>query len=458
LTGTGIMILGAALSSLGAVNAGFDDDDEFKKLQGEQEYAISPGKTGNIILGALGAPKLFGEDVSYTIDWAAPSCMPFFVGAAIMDTYKNQNNMSIESVLNDLTGITEPVFNLSMLDGVNSLLDVSQYAEGNAITQIGEKIVTNYASSYVPSLLGAITRTKDTTRRKSYVESGADLSTFKYAWEGIENKLPWLSTTNIPYRDVWGNPETSGQAEAAIENFISPGYANTLKGDPVVTELERIYQADGLTDEERKAVIPKAAGKTISGMKLNAEQYDQYVVSRGQTARDTLEALMESEYWQICDDPTRAKMVSEAWTYANQLAQHELTGRKLDGWVLESRTAGNVVQTLVSRAAEDNRKAYIAGYGQGLAEALDADEGETFEICKTALEDADATPAEIRTHLKNYFRPRYQSAYMANDKTTMEDIKEKLLLAGVGFKPKDFNSWEPGEDEDEEFDTGWLNR
>ncbi len=437
LTGTGIMVLGAALSSLGAVNAGFDDDDEFKKLQGEQEYSLNL--------------NLFGQDVSYTIDWAAPSCMPFFVGAAVMETYRNKDNLSVEGVLNDLLGITEPVFNLSMLDGVNSLLDVNQYAEGNAITQIGEKIVTNYATSFVPTFVGQVARTADTTRRKSYVESGADLSTFRYALEQVENKLPYLSTTNIPYRDVWGNPDTSGRAEAAIENFISPGYANTIKGDPVVTELERIYQMTG-----DPAVIPKAAGKTISGVKLNAEQYDQYVVSRGQTARETIESLMESPLWQVCDDPTRAKMISEAWTYATQLAQHEITGRKLDGWVMESSTAGNIVQTLVSRAADDNKQAYIAGYGQGLAEALDADNGEDFDTCMEALEDAGATPAEIRTHLRNYFKPLYQNAYMAGDEDAMDDIREKLLLAGVGFKPKDFNSWTPGEPDEEEFDTGWL--
>ena len=459
VTGTAIAALGAALSSLGAVTTGLDDDDdEFKKLQGEQEYAINPGKTANAFLGRFGVPKIFGEDVSYTVDWAAPLCMPFFVGAAIMDTYKKQTKVNVPGVLDAILSITEPVWNLSMLDGVNSLLETSQNVNGNAFTQVGEKLLTNYATSYVPTFVGQVARTIDTTRRKSYVESGAEMSTLRYALEGLENKLPYFSTKNIPYRDLWGNPDTSGQAEAAIENFISPGYGNMLKNDPVVTELERIYQADGLTDEERKAVIPKAAGKTISGMKLNAEQYDQYVVSRGQTARDTLEALMESEYWQICDDPTRAKMVSEAWTYANQLAQHELTGRKLDGWVLESGTAGNVVQNIVSRAADDNKKAYIAGYGQGLAEALDADNNEDFELCLTALEDADATPAEIRTHLRNYFKPRYQSAYMAGDEDTMYDIQEKLLLAGVGFKPKDFNSWTPGEPDEEEFDTSWLGR
>ena len=461
LTGTGIMVLGTMLSGLGAASAGLDDDDdEFAKLKGEQEYAINPGKIGNAALQLFGVPKLFGEDVSYTADWAAPVCMPFFVGAAIMDTYKKGNeDLDIAGVLNDLLGITEPVFNLSMLDGVNSLLDVSQYAEGNPITQIGEKILTNYASSFVPTAVGQFNRTfKDTTRRKAYVESGAELSTFKYALETIENKLPWLSTTNIPYRDVWGNAETSSTEEAAIENFISPGYANQIKDDPVVKELERIYNTDNIPDSDRRALVPKAAGKTIGNVKLNAEQYDQYVVTRGQTARQLLEDLMESPYWQISDDPTRAKMVSDAWTYANQIGQHEVVGKKLESWVLEASTNGNAVQTIVSRTADSNRKDYVASYGKELAESLENDDGETFETCLAALEEAGATNAEIRSSLRNHFKQRYQEAYLAGDEGRMFDIEDLLLSAGVGFKAKDFESWIPSDEEEEFENAQWLNR
>lgn len=437
LSGSAIMFLGAALANLGAVSAGFDDDDEFDKLKGKQEYALNL--------------KLFGHDVSYTVDWAAPVCMPFFVGAAIANTYREGGEVTLPGVLNDLMGITEPVFNLSMLDGVNSLLDVNQYAEGNAITQIGEKILTNYATSFVPTAVGQVARTIDTTRRKSFVESGADMSTFRYAWEGLENKLPWVSTKNIPYRDVWGNPDTSGVAEAAIENFISPGYANQIKDDPVVNELERLYQETG-----DKNMIPKAAGKTISGTKLNAEQYDTYVVSRGQTARQVLEDLMNSPMWQVSDDPTRASMVADAWTYANQIGQNETIGKNLDKWVLEAKTNGSAVKSIVSRAADKNRSAYIKGYGLDMAMAIEDDDGEKFDLCLAALEDAGATQAEIRAPLRDYFKPLYQAAYMRDDTGTMEDIQDALISSGTGFKAKDFTSWIPGEEDEEDDNTAWL--
>lgn len=60
LTGTGVMALGMWLASAGLLSGGLGDDkdDQFSKLQGEQEYALKIG------------------DTSYTIDWAAPAALP----------------------------------------------------------------------------------------------------------------------------------------------------------------------------------------------------------------------------------------------------------------------------------------------------------------------------------------------------------------------------------------------
>lgn len=464
LSGTAIMALGAALSAMGAATAGLDDDeDEFKKLQGEQEYAINPGK----ILNGIFHTDLFGEDVSFTMDWAAPVCMPFFVGVTIMDEIQKQaadenREIDIAGVLDSILGITEPVFNLSMLDGVNNVLQTSQYAEGNAITQIGESILTNYATSYVPTFVGQVARTIDTTRRRSFVESGAKMATPRYAWEGLENKIPYLSTTNIPYRDVWGNADTSGRAEAAIENFISPGYANQIKDDAVVKELERIYHETG-----NASVIPKAASKTVGNEKLNAERYDQYVVDRGQTAYQTLQGLMESPLWQICDDDTRAAMISDAWTYANAIAKSNLQGGKVDSWIMNASTNGNVVDAIFDRAAEKNQKNYISGYGQAFAEAIDNDDVEAMETSLQALEDAGATDTQIKGSIRDYFKPLYQAAFMRGDRTTMTEIEDKVVefTAGLGKKGhlsyEDISTWVPGAEEEEEDKEenwySWLN-
>jgi hypothetical protein len=448
LSGTAIAALGALLSHLGVVKVNLgDDDDEFDKLQGSQEYSI----------------ELFGH--SYTIDWAAPVCMPFFVGATIMEELEKKDGgegLDVGKTLESILNIAEPVFNLSMLDGVNSTLTTSQYGEGNNLTQIGEKIIANYATSFIPTLSGQVARSIDTTRRKSHVESGADLSVFRSALEQVENKIPFLSRTNIPYRDVWGNADTSSQGWAIIENFLSPGYGNELKNDPVTNELKWLYEETGDKD-----LIPKTASKSISiegkPVKLNAEQYDQYVVDRGQLAYDSIKSLMESPVWQVCDDETRTMMVSDAWTYANQIARHNLDGKsKKDSWVANAEYNNSFVDTAIDRAAEANRSDYIKGYGQTMAEAIDTGDAEMYELSLAALDSADARESEIRSSLRDYFKPKYQQAFEEGDEDTMEEIEWKLLDVDVGFKEKDFSTWVPSEDEEEDEEqenrNRWLNR
>ena len=104
LTGTGVMALGMWLASAGLLSGGLGDDkdDQFSKLQGEQEYALKIG------------------DTSYTIDWAAPAALPLFVGAEIVDLYRDSKTgeVPLSKLLESLTNLSEPMVNMSMLQGV----------------------------------------------------------------------------------------------------------------------------------------------------------------------------------------------------------------------------------------------------------------------------------------------------------------------------------------------------
>lgn len=83
MTGTGLMVLGMLLSSLGIAIGGFGDDEDswFRQLNGEQEYSLQFG------------------DTSYTIDWAAPACIPFFIGVELQKMLSGENDIAIGSAL-----------------------------------------------------------------------------------------------------------------------------------------------------------------------------------------------------------------------------------------------------------------------------------------------------------------------------------------------------------------------
>jgi hypothetical protein len=421
LSGSAIMALGAVLANMGAVTVGLDDDeDEFEKLKGRQEYALNL--------------SLFGTDVSYTIDWAAPVCMPFFVGASIYDALTDERELDIGSVVDSMLQITEPVFNLSMLDGVNSLLQVSSFSSGNPMTQIAEKLGTNYVSSYVPTLLGQVSRTIDPVRRKSYVESGASLSTFRYALEQAQNKTPY-STKNIPYRNPWGEEDRSSPWMAAFENFISPGYISVIKDDALTNELSRLYDETG-----ESSAIPQLPAKTLGKTKLNDKQYDEATVLQGTTARSLLEELTSRPEWNLYDDADKASLVENIWKYVKQTVKVEVTGEgSMDKWVATAKANGNAVDAVLEKHEEAKKAEYKKNYKEALFKAIDDNDYESATTCIEALQEAGVD--NVKTSVTSQYKPLYKAAYDRGDLDTMTSIETMLMSLGLGYKMKDFNSW-----------------
>jgi hypothetical protein len=331
---------------------------------------------------------------------------------------------------------------------VNSTLTTSQYGEGNNITQIGEKVLANYATSFIPTLSGQVARSIDTTRRKSYVESGADLSVFRSALEQVENKIPFLSRTNIPYRDVWGNADTSSQGWAIIENFLSPGYGNELKNDPVTNELKRLYEETG-----DKNLIPKTASKTVSvggeTVKLNAEQYDKYVVTRGQTAKTVLEDLIERpEYVALTNDnpEAQAQLIKDVWEYANAVARHELfPDYKMDSWISKAYATGQPIDAIFDREETKAKNAYITSTNNELFTSIDTQDADAIAACVEGLKQAGKDDKSIRTTVMNHYRDAYKTAFLNEDEDAMDAIRYGLEYLDLGDYTIDddvFDKWE----------------
>ena len=427
LTGTGIMTIGAILGNMGIVKVGLkDDDDEFDKLEGDQEYAVT------ISIG--------DQDVSFTMDWAAPMSMPFFVGAALPDLVAMDGEFDIKDMVNAIGNITEPLTNLSMLDGVNTLLKTSQSGDESSTTlaQIAAKILSNYVTSYIPSVSGAIARSYDPIRRKAFVKSGEGggiMGTFNYAREQIENKLPGASQSNIPVRDAFGRIEESTLLERIAENFILPGYINEKKEDPIVEELRNLHKRTGI-----HAMIPTMPSKYFQadGKKyvLSDKEYDQLTEDRGQTAYKLIGDLMNNEYYKQAPAEDKAKMVQDAWTYATENAKYNVNNKaNVDSWVLNSRT--NPVQGIVNRNKELVESEYKTGYKKAALEAVEAGDQDALDVCIEKLKDVGVSESSVKTYIGNAYKQDYIRAYQNNDKPTMMEIETTLDSTGLGFDTPD---------------------
>ena len=310
LTGTALIALGYLFASLGFIEPGIGDDEEDKlaELQGKQGYAL--------VLG----------DMSYTIDWMAPAAIPIFVGTTIHDLFHETGEDSPE-VMDALYDVVEPVFEMSMLQGIENALSAVKYGgDGYAVGNILFEGVTGYFGQAVPTALGQVARTIDGTRRTTYTESGAPLASGSRFIQSIMNKIPGLSLLNEPYVDEWGREETTESiAWRLFNNFVSPGYSSAYETSPMEEELKRLYESTG------EDVFPRTAPKYFSAdgirVSMNAKEHTTYQKTMGKTAYHTLTEMTELASYRKAEDALRVKAIDKAYDYAAEMAKKAVLGK-----------------------------------------------------------------------------------------------------------------------------------
>ena len=307
LTGTGIFAIGLLLSGLGYVNGGFGDDDEdkFKKLNGDQEYSV----------------RVFGK--SYTIDWAAPACIPFFIGVETANSFKDGDGVKLSDFTGALWNSLEPVTNLSMLSGIQNTISAAKYSSASeTLASIGEDIALSYAMQGIPSLAGSISRTIDPTQRSWYTDKNSSISKFgQEAINNIESKIPGVSYFQAPSIDQWGRIKNRGKfAERLTENFLSPGYYSDIEYDDVNSELKRIIEKTGDTK-----VVPKKAATSFNVNKkqkfLTAKEYTTFAAAKGQMSFDYVKEFIETPAYKKLTDEQRIEVISGLYEYAGAKAK-----------------------------------------------------------------------------------------------------------------------------------------
>lgn len=311
LSGTAIVALGLYLASLGILKGGKngdDKEDDFEKLQGYQDYSI------NLSIG--------GKQYNYTIDWAAPSALPLFVGAALFDELNEKNGFSANDLTNALTVIAEPVTQLSMLSGLNDTLKSAKW-DDNPLSSVIMSMGSGYFSQALPTVMGQIARTIDPTRRTTYVDKNSDVPQSIQRWlqTNVMGKTPGLNSQRAEYIDAWGRTDTTASMGFRLfENMLSPGYINRIQTTPVDEELTRLSKETG------NSVLMAPAEKSIEYNKethnLTAEQYATYAKTRGEATFTMLNQLFNSmEYKTGMTDKERAKAVTYIKEYGNILGK-----------------------------------------------------------------------------------------------------------------------------------------
>lgn len=308
LTGSGILALGALLSNLGLIVSVPDDDKDnnFNKLTGGQNYALKLG------------------DNYYTIDWLSPVSIPLFAGVNAEMMFADKTDKSVLDVLGDLSA---PLVEMSMLQGLSETLETATQSDdaNNAIVRMGTSAATNYASQYVPTMLGQVARTVDNTRRNNVGNDKGVVGDLQYAANKVENKIPFLSMTNEPYVDAWGNQQKDENniLFRGLYNAFSPGYYSKQDKDAVEKELDVVR-----TSTDDSSVYPSNAPRQINtangSVRLTEKEYTKYATAKGQMQYKAVNNLIKSEMYDNLTDAQKVDVIKDIYKYSGLVAQNDI--------------------------------------------------------------------------------------------------------------------------------------
>ena len=299
LTGTALMGLGAVLGLAGIVTPGDDEDDaqnKFNQLLGKQSYALNlPG------------------GYSITLDWMAPEAIPFFMGVELQNGIQEikAGEKGKDVIWNALRRISDPMLEMSMLQGVNDLLDNLSYAD-NKFMSVISTLATGYLTQFVPTIGGQIERSFEDRRYSTWIDRDSAVpSEIQYLLGKTFNKLPG-EYHQREYLNAWGEPEMTGNPALRIfSNFISPGYIKKEQGGEVEAELQRLYD----NDFNVFPTIEKTSTK-INGEPMSMEQFNLLQSVKGQTMKDLYTQAINSDEYKELADADKADYLSKLEKYA----------------------------------------------------------------------------------------------------------------------------------------------
>lgn len=342
LTGTGLLALGVYFAAEGLIRGHGEDEEKekaFKEMMGHQAYSLE-----------------LPNGQSITLDWLAPEALPFFVGVNIWEQTKGKNEkVNMASILQAVTGITEPMLEMSCLQGVNDLIEGVGYASSNGMSglmAVLSSATTSYLTQGIPTLFGQAERTGEEDRMTTYTNKNDFLTgDMQYLLGKASAKIPGWDYNQIPYIDAWGRKEASGTAlKRGLNNFLNPAYTSTIESSEMEKELLRVYEQTG-----EASVFPTRADKyfMIDGVRkdLTADEFVRYATLKGERSYKLVTELVESEAYKKLSDKEKVKAIEEVYDYANQKAKEAISKYKPQNWVGKADDFENPENYIAFRSA-----------------------------------------------------------------------------------------------------------
>ncbi len=422
LTGSGIMLVGGYMGAKGLAQGELDtttNEGKFREMNGEQSYSIKIG------------------DYTYTMDWAAPMSMPFFVGVEA-GSHAQKNGMSPEQILPFMSKITDPVFNLSMLSSLNNVLDVA-FGGGNSTLSVLQNMAEAGASQMIPSLFSNIAKTI-TPEKKSTTSTNSlkEVRGYETFFNSMKNKVPGLNLTNPAYVNNWGETEEKKSlgdyGKAIFDNFLNPGSLKKTRDSSVDKEIYNLGDRLGeFSDIVPKSTKPEEYDKKFDGVNYHMSEHDLtlYKKAKGRYSQQGLQELFSTKKYQNMSDVEKKQAIKKVYDAAKDKATMEFL---MDKGISKEKYK-------VAQMGKNQKKAYEKS-------GMDIDRFETLYKARDNYVDSDGSVTKTMKLLAGGAETYKEANAVFGGELSEHAYKNAKNLYNLGIKPKEVRKIAKGADSD----------
>jgi len=278
--------------------------------EGKQPYAIRMG------------------DTWYSYNRFSPFSEWFITAGALAEAYQNEDNKSATEITSHVFfSMTQNFFDKSFATGLNDLLEALNDPE-----RAGNWVQNFVTGATVPNFIPLWARVADPVIRETDNLRDAYIS-----------KVPYLSKTLDPKRDVFGEPIS--RHGNAIAKIISPVIPSPVEVDMVREELSSIGYQMGFP------------GKTAGGFDMDDETYRIYQAVSGRVVYNSLSQLIQNPEYQSLNARQKELAVGQIVRDARELvkanvAQEQLIMQALKNELKNQGYSNKQAEDLAVRAYE----------------------------------------------------------------------------------------------------------
>ena len=279
LVGTGLGITFAGLASQGVISGSGPKDPKESamwRLAGNQAHSVRIG------------------DTWYDVHRLGPLGMLLGISADMWDVAHTATHEDMVTAASHLQhAITQNILDESFMRGPASLIQAIEDPG-----RYGQQYIDNMLASFVPFSVGMaqMARAADPYSRQA-----------RTVMDSIKAKVPGLSETLYPRRDIWGEempnlPSLGGRALTAF-------YEQQVSNDPVNRAMINL------------GISPAQPERKIRNVDLSDSQYDDFTRISGRMTKMRLDAIVKSPDYQMWPNNIRSTVINEVIRQSREAAR-----------------------------------------------------------------------------------------------------------------------------------------